>query len=203
MLPTQSDKEPHQVYNNTSYNKETEAQAHGMQGNPVPQQAAEISPIKYVFYIVKENRTYGEFVDDYKANIPVLEGHFCKYYTSWNQTVMDTTRFHQWKRDFDSLLSIGQLPRLNTLRFINDHTEGLRIGRPTPLAAVADNDLAVGLFVEYLSKSKIWKECAVFIVEDDAQNRHINPNPMTCTGHLYNWHTLTDNRNIERKFVAR
>jgi hypothetical protein len=35
---------------------------------------------------------------------------------------------------------------------------------------VADNDLAVGLFVEYLSKSAIWNECAVFIIEDDAQN---------------------------------
>ncbi len=35
---------------------------------------------------------------------------------------------------------------------------------------MADNDLAVGMFVEYLSKSPIWKESAVFIVEDDAQN---------------------------------
>ncbi len=35
---------------------------------------------------------------------------------------------------------------------------------------MADNDYAVGLFVEYLSKSKIWKETAIFILEDDAQN---------------------------------
>jgi hypothetical protein len=28
----------------------------------------------------------------------------------------------------------------------------------------------VGLFVDYLSKSRIWNESAVFIVEDDAQN---------------------------------
>jgi hypothetical protein len=83
---------------------------------------------------------------------------------------MDTTRFYQWKHDFDSLLAINQVPRLNTLRFINDHTEGLRLGRPTPQAHVADNDYAVGLFVEYLSKSKIWKETAIFIVGDDAQN---------------------------------
>jgi hypothetical protein len=52
----------------------------------------------------------------------------------------------------------------------NDHTEGLRKDKPTPFAHVADNDLAVGMFIEYLSKSKIWKESAVFIVEDDAQN---------------------------------
>jgi hypothetical protein len=41
---------------------------------------------------------------------------------------------------------------------------------PTPFASVADNDLAVGLFVDYLSHSPIWNECAIFIVEDDAQN---------------------------------
>jgi hypothetical protein len=35
---------------------------------------------------------------------------------------------------------------------------------------VADNDLAVGLFIEHLSKSPAWKESVVFIVEDDAQN---------------------------------
>ncbi|HWJ91519.1 MAG TPA: bifunctional YncE family protein/alkaline phosphatase family protein [Flavisolibacter sp.] len=115
-------------------------------------------------------RTYGEFADDYKANIPVLENHFCPYYTSWDQKVRDTTRVGQWKRDFDSMVAINKVPQLNTLRLINDHTEGLSKWRPTPFAHVADNDLAVGLFIEHLSKSAIWKESAVFIIEDDAQN---------------------------------
>jgi DNA-binding beta-propeller fold protein YncE len=115
-------------------------------------------------------RTYGEFADDYKPNIPVLKDHFCSFYTSWDQHVRDTIRFTQWRKDFDSLLVHQSLPRLNTLRFINDHTEGLNKGRPTPRAHVADNDLAVGMFVDYLSHSSIWNESAVFIVEDDAQN---------------------------------
>ena len=34
----------------------------------------------------------------------------------------------------------------------------------------ADNDLAVGMFVDYLSKSSIWKESVVFVLEDDAQD---------------------------------
>jgi hypothetical protein len=46
----------------------------------------------------------------------------------------------------------------------------MRIDRPTPFAHTADNDWAVGLFIEYLSKSRIWNESAVFIVEDDAQS---------------------------------
>ena len=74
------------------------------------------------------------------------------------------------RREFDSLVTAHAVPRFNSLRFINDHTEGLRINRPTPFAHVADNDLAVGLFVEHLSNSPIWKESIVFIVEDDAQN---------------------------------
>jgi phospholipase C len=115
-------------------------------------------------------RTYGEFADDYKANLPILENHFCPYFTSWDERVRDTTRFYQWRREFDSLLAIGKLPQMNTLRFINDHTEGLSRNRPTPFAHVADNDWAVGLFVEHLSKSPIWKESVVFILEDDAQN---------------------------------
>ena len=53
-------------------------------------------------------RTYGEFADDYKPNIPILKDHFCPYYTSWDQHVRDTTRVGQWKRDFDSLLAIGR-----------------------------------------------------------------------------------------------
>jgi YVTN family beta-propeller protein len=115
-------------------------------------------------------RTYGEFADDYKPNLPVLKNHFCPYFTSWDQRVRDTTRVGQWKRDFDSLLAINAVPGLNTLRLINDHTEGMRLGRPSPYAHVADNDLAVGMFVDYLSKSPIWNESVVFIVEDDAQN---------------------------------
>jgi phospholipase C len=115
-------------------------------------------------------RTYGEFADDYKPNLPVLKNHFCTYFTSWDQAVRDTTRVGQWKRDFDSLLAIHAVPQLNTLRLINDHTEGMRLGKPSPYAHVADNDLAVGMFVDYLSKSPIWNESVVFILEDDAQN---------------------------------
>jgi hypothetical protein len=59
---------------------------------------------------------------------------------------------------------------MNTLRLINDHTEGMSKDRPTPFAHVADNDLSVGMFIEFLSKSKVWNESVVFILEDDAQN---------------------------------
>ena len=267
-----------EVYANTPYTKSGELNSRGEEGNPIPMKVGDPSPIKYVFYVIKENRTYdqvlgdmkegngdtslvlfgenvtpnqhklarefvlldnfyvdgevsadghnwslaanandylektwptnyggrggeydaegnrdvaspdrgfiwnyckragvsyrtyGEFADDYKANIPVLENHFCPYYTSWDTGVRDTTRFYQWRREFDSMLTAGVVPHFNSLRFINDHTEGQRLGRPTPFAHAADNDLAVGMFVDYLSRSPIWKETLIIVVEDDAQN---------------------------------
>ncbi|MEZ0541211.1 SMP-30/gluconolactonase/LRE family protein [Fibrella arboris] len=115
-------------------------------------------------------RSYGWFADDEKPNIQTLDNHFCPTFKGYNLGYMDTKREAAWEADFDALVAAGNVPRFNTVRFGNDHTSGARIGLPTPDAAVADNDLAVGKFVEHLSKSPIWKESVVFILEDDAQN---------------------------------
>ena len=117
-------------------------------------------------------RTYGVFVDGSKGNIPALDkDHVCAFFaTYYLQQVKDTTRVGQWKRDFDSLVVANAVPTVSTIRLGANHTQGLAVNRPTPYACVADNDLAVGLFVEHLSKSKIWNQSAIFILEDDAQN---------------------------------
>jgi YVTN family beta-propeller protein len=115
-------------------------------------------------------RTYGEFTNNnFQPQIPVLKGHLCPYFPSFNGSIRDTTRFGLFKKEFDSLLAAGAVPQLMTIKFPNDHTEGTATGRPTPFAHVADNDLAVGMLVEYLSKSPIWKESVIFVLEDDAQ----------------------------------
>lgn len=267
------------VYDNTPYNKADEMVSKGEEGNSIPSTVGEPSPIKYVFYIVKENRTYdqvlgdipegngdprltlfgenvtpnlhaiarefvlldnfyvdgevsadghnwtmgayatdyleknwptsyggrggyypgegaiatannkngflwdycqrlgvsyrtyGEFIsEENKPNLPSLEGHFCPTYAHWDLSIRDTTRFSEWKRDFDQLLAKGEVPQLNTFHLGGDHTQGLSRGKPTPKAYVADNDLACGLFVDYLSHSSIWNQSVVIIVEDDAQN---------------------------------
>jgi hypothetical protein len=64
----------------------------------------------------------------------------------------------------------AEMPRLQIVRLPNDHTFGTRIGKHTPTAMVAENDYALGQLVEGVSKSKFWKETAVFVIEDDAQN---------------------------------
>jgi len=115
-------------------------------------------------------RTYGEFANKNNVTIPVLKGHTASRFEGFNLRIMDTARYAIWQADFDSLLSANALPQLMTIRFGNDHTEGMAAGRPTPFAHVADNDLAIGMFLEHLSKSMVWKESVVFILEDDAQN---------------------------------
>jgi YVTN family beta-propeller protein len=115
-------------------------------------------------------RTYGEFMNKDKPTIPILEGHNCPTFASYDLKVRDTSRFNVWKKDFLGLLKENKVPQFNTVRFGNDHTEGMRLGRPSPYAHVADNDLAVGLFIQTLAESPIWNQTVVFIVEDDAQN---------------------------------
>ncbi len=115
-------------------------------------------------------RSYGEFTNGKIAVTPALDGHFCVGYPSFDFEIKDTTRCSIWIKDFDKLLSENQVPKLSTIKFPNNHTSGQKRGKISPTAAVADNDLAVGLFVEHLSHSKIWKESVVFILEDDAQN---------------------------------
>ena len=63
-----------------------------------------------------------------------------------------------------------RFPNLSILRLPNDHTDGIIAGRPTPQFFVADNDYALGLLVEAVSRSPYWKDTAIFVVEDDAQD---------------------------------
>lgn len=115
-------------------------------------------------------RTYGEFADYDKVNIKSLKGHSCVHSPSFDLSITDRFREKVWEHDFDSLLTINQVPRFNSIRLSNDHTSGQRKGAYSPIAAVADNDQGVGLLIEHLSKSPIWKESVVFVLEDDAQN---------------------------------
>ncbi len=115
-------------------------------------------------------RTYGEFADDYKPNIKVLQGHYCPTAPSFDLDIKDVKREAIWEHDLDSLIATNSVPQLSTVRICNDHTSGQNKGSYSPIAAVGDNDLAVGKFLEHLSHSPIWSQSVVFILEDDAQD---------------------------------
>jgi hypothetical protein len=63
-----------------------------------------------------------------------------------------------------------QWPELMVIALSNDHTAGTRPGIPTPRAMVADNDVALGQIIEAISKSRFWKNTAIFTTEDDSQD---------------------------------
>jgi hypothetical protein len=62
------------------------------------------------------------------------------------------------------------MPRLLIVRLGNDHTNGTTAGKLAPLSSFADNDHALGMLVEGVSKSRFWPKTAIFSIEDDAQN---------------------------------
>ena len=86
------------------------------------------------------------------------------------------SRVGEWLKEFRGFvadLEAGRgdhLPNLSMLRLSNDHTEGLAARKPTPQFFVADNDYALGLLVEAVSNSPYWKDTAICVVEDDAQD---------------------------------
>ena len=75
-----------------------------------------------------------------------------------------------FKARFAQFEESGDLPALSIMRLANDHTEGTDVGKATPEAYAADNDMAVGELVELISHSRYWKDTAIFVTEDDAQN---------------------------------
>ena len=119
-------------------------------------------------------RSYGEFIglsgDSTFARHPALVGHFDPHFRPWDLDYPDTLRAEEFVRELRAFEETGEMPAFIILRLPNDHTIGTRPGKPTPRAMVADNDLALGRLVAAVTQSSFWKETAIFVVEDDAQN---------------------------------
>ncbi|HEX8710267.1 MAG TPA: bifunctional YncE family protein/alkaline phosphatase family protein, partial [Terracidiphilus sp.] len=88
----------------------------------------------------------------------------------WTLAVPDVARaqiFIQYLKQWEQS---GDMPSLVMMQLPSDHTAGTRPGVSTPKAMVADNDWALGQVVAALTHSRFWKDMAIFVVEDDAQN---------------------------------
>jgi DNA-binding beta-propeller fold protein YncE len=122
-------------------------------------------------------RSYGEWIenakkvgDPGKARSKALEGHFDPLFRGFDLDYSDQKRADRFIEELKGFEEKGEMPHFIVLRLPNDHTAGQKVGSPTPTAYVADNDLALGRVVEAVSRSKFWKETAIFVLEDDAQN---------------------------------
>ncbi|MFH0989157.1 MAG: alkaline phosphatase family protein [bacterium] len=121
-------------------------------------------------------RLYGEYIDPEEKDSPAkprdadVGNNFSKTYRGWDLDYSDIERYKAWEKEFTEFERTGSLPKLNILHLPNDHTAGTKKGALTPKAYVAQNDYALGLIVDRISRSPFWKETAIFVVEDDAQN---------------------------------
>jgi DNA-binding beta-propeller fold protein YncE len=141
------------------------------QGEPLPATAGNSkgkpSPYPWPVPVLRRN----------VASKPELRGHFDPLFADFKVQYPDQLRVDEFLREFDGFVrarvedrKARQLPNYVLLRLPNDHTGGTTPGFPTPSAAVADNDLAVGRVVDAVSHSPYWDDTAIFMVEDDAQD---------------------------------
>ena len=102
--------------------------------------------------------------------MPVFESSD-RQYPTFNLGIPDQFRVEEFERDFRKRLAQGKVPALIVIRLPDDHTAEPRPadGYPYRASYVADNDLALGRIVEFLSNTSIWKDSAFFVTEDDAQ----------------------------------
>jgi YVTN family beta-propeller protein len=100
------------------------------------------------------------------SDIPSLNAITDPAYPRFDLEIPDQYRYDIWKAEFEHEESANAVPSLTLIWLPDDHTGGA----PDPVAQVADNDLAFGRIVETISHSRVWKDSAIFGVEDDTQN---------------------------------
>jgi YVTN family beta-propeller protein len=101
-----------------------------------------------------------------ESSVPAVSNYLVKNFPQFDLGIPDQFRVDLWVQDFNKDLAANTVPALSVLWVIDDHTGG----PPTPEAQQADNDLAIGRIVDYISHSKVWSSSAIFLEEDDAQD---------------------------------
>ena len=94
-------------------------------------------------------------------------------YAGFNTNIPDQFRMQQFESEFKKMWLNGKskMPQLITMQVPNDHTASPRpeYGYPYYHSYVADNDLAVGRILHFLSRTAYWKNMLIIITEDDPQ----------------------------------
>ena len=94
-------------------------------------------------------------------------------FAGYNTNIPDQFRMKQFEEEFSKKWLNGKdsMPQIITMMLPNDHTAGPRPedGYPFSASYVADNDLALGRTLHFLSRTPYWKDMLVIITEDDPQ----------------------------------
>jgi YVTN family beta-propeller protein len=101
-----------------------------------------------------------------ESSLPAVYLHLIKNFPQFDLGIPDQFRVDLWQQDFSNDVKAGTVPTLSILWVMCDHTGG----PPTPDAEQADNDLAIGRIIDYISHSNVWSTSAIFVEEDDSQD---------------------------------
>ena len=101
-----------------------------------------------------------------QSSLPAVSDHLITNFPQFDLGIPDQFRVDVWQQDFKQDVAAGTVPALSILWVMCDHTGG----PPTVDAEQADNDLAVGRIIDYISHSNVWSSSAIFIEEDDSQD---------------------------------
>jgi YVTN family beta-propeller protein len=117
------------------------------------------------------------------VNFPMAQALYrntCFEYPIFNTNIPDIARVDWFKEDIDKTFRAKNkpLPRFLNIALCNDHGDRARPEQGYPYVAsyMADNDLALGRIVEYLSHQPEWKKMAIFVTQDDSggDNDHVD-----------------------------
>ena len=112
-------------------------------------------------------RSYGEWVEqrqeerrtdleDGKATVKALEGHFDPKFRGFDLDYPDVKRADRFIEELKRFEKEGEMPRLHDPAAAQrPHRRARAVGKPTPTAMVADNDLALGMVVEAVSQEQV------------------------------------------------
>lgn len=131
-------------------------------------------------YTVKlAGKTYNDFYTDWKEKtgktafktayyIEALRNYSSPIYPGWEMAIPDQVRADAFLKELADFERRGDFPNFVLVYLPNDHSAS----ELTVQSYLADNDLALGRVVEGISKSKFWKDTAIFVIEDDPQTGH-------------------------------
>lgn len=112
----------------------------------------------------------------YLVNYPLpgpLYNRTSRKFPTFNMAIPDQFRADVFIQEITEkyITPRNELPSLLTLQLLNDHgaSERPAAGFAFNESYMADNDLAVGRVVEFLSHTEYWKNMMIVVTEDDAQ----------------------------------
>ncbi len=114
----------------------------------------------------QESQLYYYHTVSSHSPLPNVMKYAINNYPQFDLGIPDQFRVDIWSQDFAKDVAADKVLQLSIIWISSDHTGG----PPTGPAMQADNDLALGRFVDVISHSKVWSSSAIFVEEDDAQN---------------------------------